>query len=147
MEFRYHPIIEGLKVNEDGTEILLHTEKLLQFQNDKSRKNPTFKVGFQNKSHSVGRLVCEAWNGLREHSGQRVSKINALENNHYTNLEWKEGASNGVANFTQKIHSKDIDPILKMIKNKIPLTTIAQQYGVHHTTISRLRDKYVEKNK
>ena len=53
MEYRYHPIIEGLKVNEDGSEVLLNNVALAQFENDKSRKNPTIKVNFNNKAHSV----------------------------------------------------------------------------------------------
>ncbi|MGM8362096.1 helix-turn-helix domain-containing protein [Flavobacterium sp. ARAG 55.4] len=147
LQFRYHPIVVGLKINEDGSEIYLNGLLLKQFVNDVNRQNPTLKVNFGNRAHSVIRLVCEAWNGLSETTSQRASKINQLSNNHYSNLEWKEGASNGVGNFKQKLNATDVDEILQMIETGKSLKSIAQIYGVHQSTISRLRDKYVEKDK
>ncbi|GGA84444.1 hypothetical protein GCM10008015_26540 [Flavobacterium palustre] len=146
MQFRYHPIVEGLKINEDGSEIYLNGLLLQQHESDKTRRNPTLKVNFGNRAHSVIRLVCEAWNCLPENTSQRASKINELSNNHYSNLEWKEGASNGVGNFKQKINTTDVDEILQMIESGKSLKSIAKIYGVHTSTISRLRDKYVEKD-
>lgn len=144
MEYRYHPIIEGLKINEDGTEVYYNGNLLAQFVTDKSRATPTYKVNFQNKAHSVSRLVCEAWNGLRKHSGQRVSKINQLSNNHYSNLEWKEGAANGVGNFEQKIKPDDIDDIIELLKSNKTQVEIAQMYKVNKCTIGRIKNKYVK---
>lgn len=146
LQFRYHPIVEGLKINEDGSEIYLNGLLLRQFISDKSKKTPTLKVNFGNRAHSVIRLVCEAWNGLSDNTSQRASKINELSNNHYSNLEWKEGASNGVGNFKQKISAADVDEILQMIEEKKTLKSIAKIYGVHQTTISRIRDKYAKKD-
>lgn len=146
MEFRYHPIIEGLKVNEDGTEVVLNGELLPQFENEKSRKNPTLKVNFNNKSHSVTRLVCECWNGLSEHIGQRASKIDQVSNNHYSNLEWREGGSNGLGHFNQKIKSSNIDDIMELITQNITLSEIAKKYDVHVSQISRIKKKYGKEN-
>jgi len=146
MEYRYHPIIEGLKINEDGTEIYYNGNPLTPFANDKNRTTPTLKVNFNNKAHSVSKLVCESWNGLREHSGQRVSKINHLSNNHYSNLEWKEGAANGVGTFVQKIKPDDIDDIIALLKSNKNQVEIAKMYNVNATTIWRINNKYV-KNK
>ena len=145
MEYRYHPIIEGLKVSEDGSEIVFNGEVLPQAVNDKSRKNPTMKVQFNNKTHSVARLVCEAWNGLSQHIGQRAAKLNPLNGNHYSNLEWREGA-NGVENFTQKIKASDIDDILTHIDDKTPVAEIAKTYNVHRSQIYRIREKYGKEN-
>jgi hypothetical protein len=145
MEFKYHPIIEGLKVNEDGSEVLLNGELLAQFENDKARKNPTMKVNFNGKAHSVTRLVCESWNGLSQHVEQRVSKIDQFSN-HYSNLEWKEGSSNGIANFVQKISNSDIQGILDMINLNQTMTEIAKKYNVHVSRISRINKKYGKEN-
>lgn len=147
MEFRNHPIIEHLRINEDGTEIYFKGVFLRTFENDKTRETPTLKVNFINKAHSVTRLVCEAWNGLREHSGQRASKVNLLDGNHYSNLEWKEGATNGVGNFTQKIKPEDVDVIIELLKNNKSKSEIAKMYNVHIATICRISKKYDEKDK
>lgn len=147
MDFRYHPIIEGLRINEDGTQIYFNDVLLRSFCNDKMRENPTLKVNFINKAHSVTKLVCEAWNGLREHSAQRVSKINHLSNNHYSNLEWKEGASNGVGVFKQKIRPEDLDDIIELLKSNKSKIEIASMYNVHNATIYRISKKYVKENK
>ena len=145
MELRYHPIIEELLINENGTEIYFKKVLLRTFENDKTRENPTLKVNFLNRAHSVAKLVCEAWNGLREHSAQRVSKIDNLSDNHYSNLQWREGSSNGVENFKQKIKPDDIDNIIELLKNNKP-TEIARMYGVHAATIYRIKKKYVEED-
>ena len=146
MEFRYHPIIEELKVNEDGTEIYFNESLLLPFANDKNRLNPTIKVNFNSKGHSVTRLVCECWNGLSQHIGQRASKIDPSLGNHYSNLEWKEGASNGVAIFLQKIKPEQHDDILELIESKMPVIKIAKLYDVDSATIYRIKKKYGKEN-
>jgi len=145
MELRYHPIIEELLINENGTEIYFKNVLLRAFENDKTRETPTLKVNFLNRAHSVAKLVCEAWNGLREHSGQRVSKIDSLSDNHYSNLQWREGSSNGVEQFKQKIKPDDIDNIIELLKKNKQIE-IARMYGVHEATIYRIKKKYVEED-
>lgn len=147
MELRYHPIIEGLKVNENGTKIYYKDVLLRVFENDKKRTNPTLKVNFINRAHSVAKLVCECWNGLREHSGQRVSKINDLSDYHYSNLEWREGSSNGVGNFKQKIKPEDHNDILAQLRDGKSKTKIAKIYGVDCATIYRIEKKYDKEDK
>lgn len=142
MDFRYHPIIEKLRINEDGTKIYFNDILLRSFENDKNRENPTLKVNFINKAHSVAKLVCEAWNGLREHSGQRASKIDIYLGNHYSNLEWKEGASNGVGSFKQKLKPSDVAEIIELLKSTKSKTEIARMYNVNWSTISRIKKKY-----
>lgn len=146
MEFRYHPIIEELRVNEDGTEIYLKDILLRSFENDKTRENPTLKVNFNSKGHSITKLICEAWNGLREHSGQRVSKVDILAGNHYSNLEWKEGASNGIRNFKQKLTTTDIDQIVELLETDKSIREIAKMYDVHFATIARIKKKYAKED-
>jgi len=146
MEFRNHPIIKGLRINENGSEIYKDGVLLRAFENDKNRKNPTLKVNFNGVAHSVAKLVCEAWNKPREHIGQRASKINDLGDNHYSNLEWREGASNGVGQFKQKIKPDDIDDIIELLKNKHPVIKIAKTYNVNPCTIYRIKNNYVKEN-
>lgn len=146
MDFRNHPIIEGLRVNENGTEIYMKDALLRSFENDKNRKNPTLKVNFNSVAHSVAKLVNETWNGMREHSGQRTSKINDLGDNHYSNLEWREGASNGVGQFKQKIQPTDVDDIVQLLKNKTSVINIANMYGVNTCTIYRIKNNYVKED-
>ncbi|MRX40375.1 helix-turn-helix domain-containing protein [Flavobacterium sp. LC2016-23] len=145
MEFRNHPIIEGLRVNEDGTEIYYKDVLLRVFKNDHTRDTPTLKVNFINKAHSVARLVCETWNGLREHSEQRASKIDLLLGNHYSNLEWKEGATNGVGMFKQKLQQSDVETIIELLKGKSS-KEIAEMYGVNQSTIYRIKQRNDKEN-
>jgi len=146
MDFRYHPIIEELRINEDGTEIYLKNVLLRSFENDKKRETPTLKVNFHSRAHSVTKLVCEAWNGLREHTGQRVSKVDIIAGNHYSNLEWKEGASNGIGNFKQKLNISDVTEIVELLKTDKTMSEIGRMYGVNSATILRIKQKNDKEN-
>jgi len=146
LQSRYHPLIEGLRVNEDGTEISMRGVLLRSFVNDRNRKNPTLKVNFNGRAHSVTKLVCECWNGMSEHTGQRASKIDALSDNHYSNLEWREGASNGVGNFKQKIKHSELDQIIQLLKKGKPVSAIANRYSVNSATIYRIKKNYVKED-
>ncbi|WP_348814104.1 hypothetical protein [Flavobacterium maritimum] len=147
MEFRNHPIIEGLKVNEDGSEIYYNDVLLRITEDDKTRKNPTLRVVFNGRYHSVAKLVCEAWNGLREHTGLFASKINSLTNYHYTNLEWKESPNTGVQKFNQKLSASDIEDILNRIKKGEAMRAIARHYKVDEANIRRIKKKHDKENK
>lgn len=146
MDFRYHPIIKELKINEDGTEIYFKDVLLRSFENDKNREIPTLKVNFHSRGHSVTKLVCEAWNGIRNHTGQKVSKIDVKAGNHYSNLEWKEGASNGVGIFKQKLTISDNEEIIELIKAGKKNSEIARLYNVNSATIGRIKNKYVKED-
>jgi hypothetical protein len=146
MEFRYHPIIEELKINEDGSQIYFKDELLRITINDKTRKNPTLKVSFNSRKYSVAKLVCETWNGLREHTGLFASKIEGLSNYHYTNLEWKESPNTGVKMFNQKLSAEDVKDILTRINNGEGILAIAQIYKFDEANIRRIKKKYVNKD-
>lgn len=91
MAYRYHPEIEGLKVNEDGTEVILNGDPLeVKLIERKSRaKSDTPYVVFFGRAHSVGKLVCEAWNGMADNPRWCASRKDRNKGYHYTNLEWK----------------------------------------------------------
>lgn len=88
-EFRYHPIIEGLKVNEDGTEIYLNNELIKQYQYSNGKMTVV-----NNKTLTTMRLVCEAWHGMSENKEYVVKKVDKTKGQHYSNLQWsKRGQS------------------------------------------------------
>ncbi len=145
MEFRYHPIIENLQINVDGTEIIYEGNKLLPRINDPKRKTPTYRVSFGGNDYSVAKLVLEAWHGLRENIAQHPSKIDNLKNNHYTNLEWKESPNTGIERWKQKLSPEDKDAILLRVAKGEKIRPIAREYGINETTIRNMRDKYVKK--
>lgn len=84
-EFRYHPLVEGLKVNEDGTEILLNGNPLPI----RSYKNG-ISVSISNKQVTTMRLVCECWHGVAENGDYIVKKIDETKDSHYSNLAWSK---------------------------------------------------------
>lgn len=135
MDFRYHPIIEDLRINEDGTEIYYKGDLLTPCINDKTRKTPTYKVNFAGHSYSVLKLVCEAWNGLRENILQSASKINFSAGSHYSNLEWKEGPNTGVERYIQKLKPSDKEKILERVAKGEKNRPLAREFGINESTI------------
>ena len=139
MEFRNHPIIEGLSVSEDGKVITYQGSKLVPFANQ--RKSKGLRVNFLGKSHSVLKLVCEAWNGLRPNIGMRVNRIDGDFNNyHYKNLEWRRGAANGF--IKPKLTIEDIEKILIMADAGYKPKEIAKEFNVSAMHIGRIKKKY-----
>ena len=132
-EFRYHPLVEGLKVNEDGTEVLLNNTPL----KISNYSNGVF-VTINKKQVTTMRLVCECWHGLAENGDFVVKKIDESKSAHYSNLTWSkrgQGLSHEFANnfcgknrltkeeFLEKNKGrKDGEPIVDFIK-RIGMTT------------------------
>lgn len=141
MELRNHPIIENLQINEDGTKIFYEGKSLSPRINDPKRKTPTLRVSFAGHDYSVAKLVCEAWNGLRDNIAQHPSKINNLKDNHYSNLEWKESPNTGIKQFQQRLTPDECDKILVRIANGEKIRPIAREYGINESTIRKMRDK------
>lgn len=91
MESRYHPIIEGLRVNEDGTEIIYQGKKLEpKTYKRKNNSIPMSVVNINYKNITVMRLVNECWNGMSENLDYITKKINPENGNHYSNLCWSK---------------------------------------------------------
>jgi hypothetical protein len=88
-EFRYHPILAHLKINEDGSEILMNGEILKISSQKLPHTKKIRKVVFVNrKTINTIRLVCEAWHGIAptgEHAARRTVETNG---DHYSNLYW-----------------------------------------------------------
>src|SRR5690606_21897336 len=89
MEFRYHPILEGLSVNEDGTEILMNGESLsIKTYQPKHTRIPVRMVDIGRKKVSVPRLVLETWQGMPENLDCAARRHDERKGDHYTNLYW-----------------------------------------------------------
>lgn len=59
-EFRYHPEIEGLKINEDGSEIFLNDQRVEIVERPDKFKH----IYYKNKIVSISRLILECWVGM-----------------------------------------------------------------------------------
>lgn len=95
LKFKYHPLIDGLKVSSDGRLIYLNGKKIEPFQR-KTTKG--FMIIIGQRTHPVHKIVCETWHGPRETFEMSARHIDGdPENNDYRNLEWtlKQYLKNG----------------------------------------------------
>ena len=153
MESRYHPILEGLKVNEDGSVIFYGNEKLRTYKmNRTARNSDTLLVSFNGSTYSVARLVCECWHGLAESLEFNATRIINEKGFHYKNLFWAKKGVN--ANYhkikfprakSSKILETEIPEIVKRLDKGELAKTIAADYQTSEMSISRIRKRYVNK--
>ncbi len=133
MEFRYHPIVEGLKINEDGSIILYNGKELKQviIKTGVSTKG----VRFKSKTHSISKLICEAWHGLRENSEHCAIRIDGnFNNNHYTNLKWGMKGRNS----TSKILPHQKEEIKQRFENGETAIDLAKEFGIKRQSIYKI---------
>lgn len=94
MEYRYHPIIEHLKLNEDGTEILRNNIPV----KIKTQPNGMRYVHIGSRRISVIKLVCECWHGMADDGSFAARRVDEAAGDHYTNLHWgKQGMTKQTA--------------------------------------------------
>lgn len=138
-EFRYHPEIEGLKVNENGSEILLN-EIVIEIKVRKSGKNPFRFFYYKGIQIGLARLVLECWSGMPP-----VPKLSAKHidgdytNYHYENLQW--GTNGGNAKNPPKLNPEQKTEILEKIANGKGDSEIAKEYDVTRNAIFNIRKK------
>lgn len=150
MTFKTHPLLKDLQINEDGSVLLWKGLPLEVKEYQRPRDNYKAKlVNCHGKTHRLTKLICEAWNGPRDTMDQVVKRRDFNPNNyHYTNLYW---ASQGGSSRTKKQHrpsnakinESDIDVIIERIKHNEPLATIAKDFKVSSTVISRLKERFI----
>lgn len=88
MEFKYHPLIEHLKLNENGTEILRNNIPM----KIKTQPNGMRYVHIGSRRISVIKLLCETWHGLADDGSFAARRIDETAGDHYSNLHWgKQG--------------------------------------------------------
>lgn len=147
MAYRYHPEIEGLKVNEDGTEVIYCGESLEVRQlTSTSRTNGMKYVYFNSKTNSVAKLVCECWHGMSENPRWVATRKVKEENLQYANLYWAaRGTNPGARNAKRRSNSKStittqsVPVIKERLKNGETLNAIAKDYNTSDMTISRIK--------
>jgi hypothetical protein len=138
-EFRYHPEIKGLKVNEDGSEVLMNDLPVVL--KERNRGKHPFRF-FYYKDHQIGlaKLVLECWQGLAPEPRLTAKHIDCdYTNYHHDNLRW--GASGGNSKYPPKLTEDQKNDIVKIMKLETDTSLIANKYGVSKTAIRRLKSK------
>jgi hypothetical protein len=139
-EFRYHPEIKGLKVNEDGSEVLMNDLPVVL--KERSRGKHPFRF-FYYKDYQIGlaKLVLECWQGLAPEPRLTAKHIDCdYTNYHHENLRW--GASGGNSKYPPKLTEDQKNEIIEIIENGIDITLIAKMYGVSKSTIRKIKCKH-----
>jgi hypothetical protein len=151
MAYRYHPEIEGLKLNEDGSEILLNGESLLVGKLKRtSRNSDMLYVYFRNRTYSVAKLVCECWNGMSDNPRWYATRKEKTKGFHYTNLFWapcgtNPNARNSKRSNTSKVTEVAVKIIEQRLKNGETLKAIARDYNTSDMSISRIKKQMNKK--
>ena len=83
MAYKYHPEIEGLKINENGTAVLRFGNPLVIKQNKAHNY-----VLIHGKQYRIIRLICECWQGMAENPRWIATKIDKNKALHYDNVVW-----------------------------------------------------------
>lgn len=148
MAYRYHPEIEGLKVNEDGSIVLYLGESLdVREAQRSSRETDLRYVYFKGSMYSIAKLVCECWNGMSDNPRWCATRKIKAKGFHYTNLFFAPCGTNPEAKSRKrgkncKIKETDLPAIKRRIKKGGPKNTlkaIAKDYGVSDMSISRIK--------
>jgi hypothetical protein len=153
MEYRYHPIIEGLKVNENGTEILLNgVPKTIKEQKLKHTAKIRKIVMMGPKTVNTIRLVCEAWHGIAPTGEHAARRIDEKKGDHYSNLFWgKKGMTISSAKTnswnTRKLMSKKEYSIIQKRHKNERIRDILEDMKLSTTAYYNYRKKYVKKDK
>lgn len=149
MEYRQHPLIEGLKLNEDGSQIVYKGCLLtVRIYRPKNRNVSILKVYLANKNFTVAKLICECWNGLRPSRKYCIKKRNQQAGLHYSNLYWEIiGAGNlltgSLRDKFSKVKTEDLPIVISRIKKGHRLMDIAKDYNTSKMSISRINQKFV----
>lgn len=151
MAFRYHPEIEGLKVNEDGSSVIYLGETLeVRKANRSSRNNDLQYIYLKGSMYSIAKLVCECWNGMAENPRWCATRKVKANGFHYTNLFFAPCGTNpekknARRSSRSKIPKEDVPKIEKRLKAGETLKAIAKDYNRSDMSISRIK-KAMEKN-
>lgn len=148
MKTTKHPLLD-LIINEDGSQMWYQGKEIevKSYKND--RDNYPFKrAAFANRTHSVAKLVCEAWNGLREEMNQVVHRKdkNPL-NDHYTNLYWSKRGNIHTArtnwDYRSKVKPAEIPTVVKRLESGETLNRIARSYSTSDMAIHRIKKRWM----
>lgn len=151
-DFRYHPIIESLKINEDGTVILLNGQAINIYSQDHGKTKKGRKVVTINqKTVTVTRLTLEAWQGVKPSGEMTARRVDENGGDHYSNLYWgKTGstASNQKDNPSHDARRKLTRETFDDINARCAKETkkaLFKEYGIDSSTY--YQSKFYEENK
>ena len=151
MAYRYHPEIEGLKLNEDGSEVLLNGELLTVGKLKRtSRNSDMLYVYFKNKTYSVAKLVCECWNGMADNPRWYATRKEKVKGFHYSNLIWAPCGTNlqprdRKRSNKSRVTEAEVKKIEKRLLNGETLSAIASDYSTSDMSISRIKKQMNKK--
>lgn len=138
-EYRYHPEINGLKVNQDGSKILLN-EVPVDLKIRKNGKNPFRFLLYKGNQIGLARLILECWNGMPPEPRLTAKHIDGdYTNYNYKNLQW--GTNGGNSKNPPKLNPKQTKEVLQKISEGVGDSAIAKDYGVTRNAIFNLRKK------
>jgi hypothetical protein len=145
LQFSYHPVIDNLQVNEDGSIVKWKNRKLpIKTYEIGVAKVLTKRVHVDCKIINLNKLIVECWHGMRPDREQCARMIDATKGTHYTNLEWaKIGGGGKEVHRYVKIPVEELPKIEQRLNNGESLMSIAKDYGVSDMTICRIKKKYV----
>lgn len=140
-EFRYHPEIQGLKVNEDGSEVLWNENPVeLKVRDKGPGKHATKFFYFKNKQIGLAKLVLECWKGVTPDQELMPKHIDENHNNyHHSNLMW--GPKGGNKKFAPKLSKEQISEILSKLEAGQTGYSLSKEYGVTRGAIYQLKSK------
>lgn len=151
MQHRYHPIIEGLKVNEDGSEILMNGQPvIIASDHPLHMRNPRKIVRFGKKNVTVIRLVCEAWHGISPTGEHAARRVDESAGDHYSNLYWgKKGhtisSAKGVVQPTLKMTPEVYANVMKRSENET-IRDVLKELDISENRFYQYRKKHVKKD-
>ena len=148
MNHTKHPHLD-LIINEDGT-LLNFQGKTLKIHTYRSKMHNYDRrtVHFKHMTVSVAKLVCEAWNGMRDSPEQSLHRRDKNpDNDHYTNLYWDTHSGKQTARTkrasSSKIKNAEIPEVIKRIESGETLKNIGKAYNTSDMSISRIKKRYM----
>lgn len=157
--------IDGLNkeylIYDDGR---LYDIKMDRFKKPIENKNGYIKYSFyingKDKKFFIHRLVLSTFNPIEDMDNLQVNHIDGnKKNNCLYNLEWCTQSQNqihafshglisriGTKNSQSKITDKDVYEIIVMLKNNVPYSKIAYQFGISKSTVSAIKSKRLWKH-
>lgn len=151
MQYRYHPIIENLKVNEDGSEILMNGEPIkINVQKIEHMRNDRKVVSLNRKVVNTIRLVCEAWHGEAPTGEHAARRIDETKGDHYSNLFWgKKGmtlsSAKGAKRPTAKMSAIVYSEIMERNKSET-IKAILKELDISNNRFYQYQKKHGKEN-
>lgn len=145
-QFRFHPIVEGLRCNEDGTEILLNNIEL----RIKEETNGIKYIHIGAKRVTVIRIILECWLGMPENNDMAARRHEENAGDHYSNLYWgKQGMTlknAKVREYNYKISKEEFEELQKR-KAKRELRKALKEKGHSINAYNNAVKRYGKENK